>query len=595
MNRELALKYISLLFSVVVLTLSACGGSGSGQSSSSDGQNQSASSQQAALSLIVFGPQYYERSTGKPVTETAQFSVEEPDLSYTLHIYNGGAGSHFRDNVSSAVVQLNGEYVVTPDDFNKHTSHIQKPVNLSTDNTIKVELRGKPGSNMTIEIVGPRLIAAITDVLITRHKDFNDIPADYTGLAYGKATGPYVLGVIGEKVQSGHIYAANIPTDIWTSVWVKYDLLPQGSSKDVLGAYGVFREGSCPAGWRPATGNQGYLSYKLQFNGSIWPASCTNDPRVLCVRYEPMKQTDSFVTNVGLSNPTSTPNCATWGEANGGFWPMQTDGENMIPGCDEWRYMCYAKGKPWPPMPTSIVVTDEQKLALLQTYAPRVWMHNQEAFWPSSVEWAFNFLSRRMIGDMPWLFTKMPLDEPSSLLPFFHGCNGSATNTPCTLDEVPVYAFWTKKHNSDLSFDYVDLVYFFYYPYNLGKELFQTLWGNHVGDWEHLTVRLTWAYDDQSGWSLKPALVYMPAHDFGFTYEWDDISKINNTHPIIYSALGSHGNWQKPGVHVYKVIPVIEKPLFDETAEGSAWDTWNFVEAYDYDLKQGLSGKTWPV
>ena len=51
---------------------------------------------------------------------------------------------------------------------------------------------------------------------------------------------------------------------------------------------------------------------------------------------------------------------------------------------------------------------------------------------------------------------------------------------------APVYAFYAEKGEG-----VVDLVYFFWYPYNRGKEVLDTIWGNHVGDWEHITVRLT--------------------------------------------------------------------------------------------------------
>jgi hypothetical protein len=165
MNGKQLHKYIALLFSIIILTINGCRGDDSRQEKSSNEQNPTEFSKQMGSNLVVFGPQYYERTTGKPAAETAQFSVEEPDLSYILHIYNGGADSHSKDNLSSAVVQLNGESVVTPEDFNKNVSNIEKPVTLSTDNIIKVELRGKPGSNMTIEILGPRLIATITDVM----------------------------------------------------------------------------------------------------------------------------------------------------------------------------------------------------------------------------------------------------------------------------------------------------------------------------------------------------------------------------------------------------------------------------------------------
>ena len=310
-----------------------------------------------------------------------------------------------------------------------------------------------------------------------------------------------------------------------------------------------------------------------------------------------MNESDSFVTNVGLSNTTSSaPDCASWGEANDGFWPMQTDGVNVIPGCNEWRYLCYGKDKKaWPPMPTTVEITAEEKLALLTTYAPRVKLHDGEAFWPSSVEWAFPYQVRMKGEGKYWLFTSQELQEPSSVLRYFSGCDGQATAMRCTLDDTPVYAFYVEKPYDDLSFQYVDLVYFFYYPYNRGKSVFDTIWGNHVGDWEHVTVRLWWFYDDQSGWLLQPTQIYLPAHNFGFTYEWDEIPKVNNTHhPIVYSAKGSHGIWLEPGEHKYDSIG--SQPLVDETNDsGASWDTWNYLEAFEYNLTQGLSGNDWPL
>jgi hypothetical protein len=190
--------------------------------------------------------------------------------------------------------------------------------------------------------------------------------------------------------------------------------------------------------------------------------------------------------------------------------------------------------------------------------------------------------------------------EGSDVLPFFRGCNGYSTSNPCTINDVPVYAFWVKKSTQvgKELFDYVDLVYFFYYPYNRGKEVVNTIWGNHVGDWEHVTVRLMWAYDDQTGWSLQPVQMYISAHDFGGIYEWDEIPKINDTpHPIVYSAEGSHGVWLTPGRHKYgEAGPEGSKEdLVDWTSQGTAWDTWNKMAAFDYNAKQGLGGSTWPL
>ena len=115
---------------------------------------------------------------------------------------------------------------------------------------------------------------------------------------------------------------------------------------------------------------------------------------------------------------------------------------------DRWVYLCYGRGKAWPPMPMSIDVTDDEKLNFLATYAPRVWIAQNESYWPSSVEWAFPHLERFVNGTYYWLRTREGLDEPSDVLDFFRGCNGYSTSNPCTISDVPVYAFWVKKSSS---------------------------------------------------------------------------------------------------------------------------------------------------
>jgi hypothetical protein len=212
----------------------------------------------------------------------------------------------------------------------------------------------------------------------------------------------------------------------------------------------------------------------------------------------------------------------------------------------------------------------------------------------------------RACGDIPpgpdvfhWLFTREGLGEPSDVLDFFRGCNGYSTGDPCTISDVPVYAFWVKKsvQVGEELFDYVDLIYFFYYPYNRGKEVVDTIWGNHVGDWEHVTLRLMWVYDEQVGWSVQPVQMYLSAHDFGGIYEWDAIPKINDTHPVVFSAWGSHGVWLTPGRHKYG--EAFGEDLTDWTSEGTAWDTWNYLETFEYDYNvkqgQGLGRSIWPL
>lgn len=62
----------------------------------------------------------------------------------------------------------------------------------------------------------------------------------------------------------------------------------------------------------------------------------------------------------------------------------------------------------------------------------------------------------------------------------------------------------------------VDAFWMFFYSYNLGNAVFNVRFGNHVGDWEHTTVRF------QHG---KPKAVFFSEHSFGEAYTWDAVEK----------------------------------------------------------------------
>ena len=118
-----------------------------------------------AATFMVFGPKDYGRTAGKPTVASDSFSVLNPGTFYVVHVYNGGRNGQFPDRASSAVVALNGVEVVGPSDFNQQVWHIEKPVGLVQNNKLAVEIRSKPGSGVTIEIIGidndPPTIAAV--------------------------------------------------------------------------------------------------------------------------------------------------------------------------------------------------------------------------------------------------------------------------------------------------------------------------------------------------------------------------------------------------------------------------------------------------
>jgi hypothetical protein len=130
-----------------------------------------------------------------------------------------------------------------------------------------------------------------------------------------------------------------------------------------------------------------------------------------------------------------------------------------------------------------------------------------------------------------WLYPKDLPGSPSARLPFYYGCNrdqldaSSANRNDCGLGDVPIYSFWhphpLRRDEQSLD-EVVDLVYFLYFPYNRGKSCVNTRWENHVGDWEAVSVRLSWQWSEEEGWLLKPVQVHMGAHSFGHRRNWSD-------------------------------------------------------------------------
>jgi hypothetical protein len=207
------------------------------------------------------------------------------------------------------------------------------------------------------------------------------------------------------------------------------------------------------------------------------------------------------------------------------------------------------------------------------------------------VDWAFNFrtthpgqgllrFANPLDGGRYWLSTEWLIDDnrvDDWNHELFFGSQ-FATNT----SELAIYAFWVPKVSNDLELTPVfDLVYFMYFPYNRGKPLLDVTLDNHVGDWEHVTVR---TFGGVAGG------IYVHAHDFGTPYGWNGYPTYPGTEcPRVFCAWGSHGFWADPGDHEY--LPGIHDYTM-QPVQGRLTRDW--VEAYDYQTRQGLSGKPWP-
>ena len=222
-------------------------------------------------------------------------------------------------------------------------------------------------------------------------------------------------------------------------------------------------------------------------------------------------------------------------------------------------------------------ISDKEKFALMKKYAPYIYMDENELYFPSTVEFTFPHLERYHNSDGNyWVKTKKKLSSPSGVLPHFIG----------NLKEAKVYAFWVEK-----KYNIKEITYFIYYPYNRGKEVLNTIWGNHVGDWEHVTIRMSPKYIHNQ-WSIVPITVYLSAHAEGNSQNWNDV-ELKNSSPIVFSAQGSHAMYFTAGEHTYQSFP----KLTDICSKGKVFDCSQNerVVPFDYSEKKGLNGDAWPT
>ena len=118
---------------------------------STDGNTLSNVTSQSAK-RVIYGPIDYARQKGKPVATADTFSTSPGD--YTLVVVNGPESAN---RSSSTVIRINGEDVVSPDEFNQQVGLITKEIELEAQNEVSVEVRGKPGSIVRLQIEGEQL------------------------------------------------------------------------------------------------------------------------------------------------------------------------------------------------------------------------------------------------------------------------------------------------------------------------------------------------------------------------------------------------------------------------------------------------------
>ena len=159
-----------------------------------------------AADLTVFGPEAFIRNSGSPVVETRTFNIANVTQPHTLYIANGGLQNDgtTAGQVSSSEIFLNGVLVAGPSNFNQNVSTLSVLVTVQSLNTLTVELRGKPGGQITLRI----------------ERDANQIPL--------AAAGPDQTAFVSDTVQLDGAGSTDTDGDPLSYLW-QLVLAPQGS------------------------------------------------------------------------------------------------------------------------------------------------------------------------------------------------------------------------------------------------------------------------------------------------------------------------------------------------------------------------------
>ncbi|KAG8794095.1 Vacuolar protein sorting-associated protein 62 [Ceratobasidium sp. 428] len=210
-------------------------------------------------------------------------------------------------------------------------------------------------------------------------------------------------------------------------------------------------------------------------------------------------------------------------------------------------------------------VLTPELIALAQKYAPQFRLTPTEKYFPSSVEY---MLPHYQVYKDDSQTTSA---QPSSLtVSNLNAVTGGGTGAWLTVPDTNASYLAGLNPASNK----VPVIFF---PFNLGKDIVALgRVGNHIGDWERMTVRTV------NGAAIS---VDYNAHASGNgagTKRWVDVLKPpGEDRPLGYVADGSHGVWPEPGTWVYEDFIIVQ--LKDETADGGpTWHAKDNIYAIEY-------------
>ena len=243
------------------------------------------------------------------------------------------------------------------------------------------------------------------------------------------------------------------------------------------------------------------------------------------------------------------------------------------------------------------LTTSAEWQRVFEKFAPEVLLHPDEDNFPSSVDWYLQRVAAIKHDRHGNASTLKPPMTSQQLKNFIHpnnakskiplweneGLHFSDTYLPSGSCDSIGYQFYDHKVRKGQKgavesenpppvyvrkilneFGTYDLQYWFFYPFNGAHYGF----ADHVGDWEHISIRLN---ADRSDWV---ALFTSSHENKDPRKQWHPKAVVQSTdgqHPTIYSSWHSHACGVVAGV--YNVGGVVD----DKFGKGKSWKTWKNV------------------
>ncbi|XP_031097390.1 uncharacterized protein LOC116001635 [Ipomoea triloba] len=194
--------------------------------------------------------------------------------------------------------------------------------------------------------------------------------------------------------------------------------------------------------------------------------------------------------------------------------------------------------------------------ALFREYSPVLYLHPLETYHPSSVNWFFS--------NGALLYTKGQETNPVRIEPGGSNLPQGGSNDGLYWINLPVDSNEKERvkkgdlQSSEVYLNikpmfggtFTDIAIWIFYPFNgpstakLGQiEIIPLgIIGEHVGDWEHLTLRI-------SNFNGVLNKLYLSEHSGGSWVNSPNLEFFNGTNkPVAYSSLNGHANYPKPGL-----------------------------------------------